>query len=151
MESRVTVETDLLATLEDQGYRVTVPRRRLLSLLSSKQEGFSVEELCGEVPGVGRATVYRTVKLLLDSGAICKLTPARRPHPSTAWDARSTITTPCVYAAGAWESSGTPRWSGCCAQWATKCRARSWATAWSSTSPARSACPKREAAEEIRI
>ena len=74
MESRVTVETDLLATLEDQGYRVTVPRRRLLSLLSSKQEGFSVEELCGEVPGVGRATVYRTVKLLLDSGAICKLT-----------------------------------------------------------------------------
>ena len=69
----MTVETDLLATLEDQGYRITVPRRRLLSLLSSKQEGFSVEELCGEVSGVGRATVYRTVKLLLDSGAICKL------------------------------------------------------------------------------
>jgi Fur family ferric uptake transcriptional regulator len=74
MESRVIVETDLLATLEDQGHRVTVPRRRLLSLLSSKQEGFSVEELCSEVPDVGRATVYRTVKLLLDSGAICKLT-----------------------------------------------------------------------------
>ena len=33
-----------------------------------------MEEVCAEVPGVGRATVYRTIKLLLDAGAICKLT-----------------------------------------------------------------------------
>ncbi len=70
----VTTEPDLLATLEDNGYRVTTPRRRVLGFLSRKQEGFSVEEVCAEVPGVGRATVYRTIKLLLDAGAVCKLT-----------------------------------------------------------------------------
>ena len=36
-------------------------------------EGFSAEEISGELPGVGRATVYRTIRLLLDAGVICKL------------------------------------------------------------------------------
>ena len=69
----MSVEGNLLATLEDHGHRVTAPRRKLLRLLSGKQEGVSAEELCSGASGIGRATVYRTLKLLLDTGAICKL------------------------------------------------------------------------------
>ncbi len=64
---------DLLAVLEDNGHRVTSPRRSVISLLEDKSDGFSAEEISGELPGVGRATVYRTIKLLLEAGVICKL------------------------------------------------------------------------------
>ena len=64
---------DLLAVLEDRGYRSTGPRRDVVQLLEQKGEGFSAEEISDELPGVGRATVYRTIKLLLDAGVICKL------------------------------------------------------------------------------
>ena len=65
---------DPILTLEDQGYRVTMPRRNVIAALISKSEGFTVEQICGEVPSVGRATVYRTIKLLLEHGILCKLT-----------------------------------------------------------------------------
>jgi Fe2+ or Zn2+ uptake regulation protein len=64
---------DLLATLEDRGYRMTRPRREVIGVLSRKQEGFSAEEVCSDLPDVGRATVYRTIKVLLNAGALCKL------------------------------------------------------------------------------
>ncbi len=64
---------DLLAVLEDNGHRVTSPRRSVISLLEDKSDGFSAEEISVELPGVGRATVYRTIKLLLEAGVICKL------------------------------------------------------------------------------
>ena len=64
---------DLLAVLEDNGHRVTNPRRSVISLLEDKSDGFSAEEISHELPGVGRATVYRTIKLLLEAGVICKL------------------------------------------------------------------------------
>ncbi|MCH8063099.1 MAG: transcriptional repressor [Chloroflexi bacterium] len=64
---------DLLAVLEDNGHRVTSPRRSVISLLEDKSDGFSAEEISSELPGVGRATVYRTIKLLLEAGVICKL------------------------------------------------------------------------------
>ena len=64
---------DLLAVLEDRDYRLTGPRREVIRVLSRKQEGFSAEEVCGELPGVGRATVYRTIKILLEAGVVCKL------------------------------------------------------------------------------
>jgi Fe2+ or Zn2+ uptake regulation protein len=70
---RPIVRPDLLAVLEDGGYRITEPRRNVIAALGQKDEGFSAEELCGELPGVGRATVYRTIKLLQRSGVICKL------------------------------------------------------------------------------
>ena len=63
---------DLTATLEDIGCRMTAPRRRVVDLLEHKHSAFGAEELLGELPGVGRATVYRTIRLLLDAGAICK-------------------------------------------------------------------------------
>ena len=64
---------DLMAVLEDQGYRSTAPRRAITRLLERKQTGFSAEDICADLPSVGRATVYRTIKLLLNAGVICKL------------------------------------------------------------------------------
>ena len=63
----------LLAILEDRGYRATGPRRDVVKMLETKEEGFTAEEISDELPGVGRATVYRTIKLLLGAGVLCKL------------------------------------------------------------------------------
>ena len=73
MTTSQSAKPDLVATLEDRGYRVTRPRREVIDLLGQKQEGFGAEEVCGQLPGVGRATVYRSIKLLLEAGVICKL------------------------------------------------------------------------------
>jgi Fe2+ or Zn2+ uptake regulation protein len=64
---------DLQAVLEDRNLRMTGPRRNIIALLDRKEEGFSAEEVCSELPAVGRATVYRTIKLLLEAALICKL------------------------------------------------------------------------------
>jgi Fe2+ or Zn2+ uptake regulation protein len=66
------IAPDLIATLEDIGCRITDSRRRLAALLESKPGAFGAEELAAALPGVGRATVYRTIKLLLEAGALCK-------------------------------------------------------------------------------
>ncbi len=72
-QDRSAARPDLLAVLEDGGFRITGPRRAVIRLLNEKDEGFTAEQLCEELPGVGRATVYRTIKLLLGAGVICKL------------------------------------------------------------------------------
>ena len=64
---------NLMAVLEELGYRATAPRKALAKLLEQKQDGFTVEALSEELPSVGRATVYRTIKLLLEAGVVCKL------------------------------------------------------------------------------
>lgn len=63
---------DLLATLEDLGCRVTGPRRQLVAILEARHDAFAPDDILADLPGVGRATVYRTIKLLLDAGALCK-------------------------------------------------------------------------------
>ena len=62
-----------MAVLENRGYKATAPRKAIVKLLEQKQEGFTAEALSEELPSVGRATVYRTVKLLLEAGAVCKV------------------------------------------------------------------------------
>ena len=64
---------DLLAVLGELGYRSTAPRKAIAELLEQKQDSFTAEALSEELPSVGRATVFRTIKLLLEAGAICKL------------------------------------------------------------------------------
>ena len=62
-----------MALLEDRGYRSTGPRRDVVRVIETKGDSFSAEEICAELAPVGRATVYRTLKLLLEAGVICKL------------------------------------------------------------------------------
>ena len=71
---------DLLAVLAGGGYRSTAPRRAIANLLQRKQEGFSAEALCDELPSVSRATVYRTINLLLEAGVACRLTTINGSH-----------------------------------------------------------------------
>ena len=67
------IHQDLIATLEDGGFRLTEPRRRVADSIVQQDEAFTAEDLCGSMPDVGRATVYRTIKLLVECGALCKL------------------------------------------------------------------------------
>ena len=62
-----------MAVLENRGYRATAPRKAITKLLEQKHESFTVEALNEELPSVGRTTVYRTVKLLLDAGLVCRV------------------------------------------------------------------------------
>ena len=64
---------DLLTRLESEGHRLTGPRRAVVEALTERHEGFTVEELHHAVRGVGRATIYRTVRLLVETGIVCKL------------------------------------------------------------------------------
>ena len=73
MNQLQTQRPDLIAALEDQGYRITAPRQAIARMLEHKQEGFTAEEIIADLPAVGRATVYRTIKLLLRAGVVCKL------------------------------------------------------------------------------
>ena len=73
MTTPLTSHPDIMAVLEDRGYRPTAPRRAIIHILERKQEGFTVEEIGSELPGVGRATIFRTIKLLIEVGVICRL------------------------------------------------------------------------------
>ena len=55
------------------GIRATAPRLSILNLISSHPGTFTAERICEQVPEVGRATVYRTLRILQEAGAICKV------------------------------------------------------------------------------
>ncbi|MGI8926540.1 MAG: Fur family transcriptional regulator [Tepidiformaceae bacterium] len=61
---------DRLATV---GHRLTGPRRAVLDAIAASRAPFTVEELCVAAPDVGRATVFRTVRLLQDLDMVCRL------------------------------------------------------------------------------
>ena len=73
MATTLTAQTEIMSILENQGYRVTAPRKAIVELLKGKTEGFTAEEISNELPQVGRATVFRTVKILLNTGLLCRL------------------------------------------------------------------------------
>ena len=64
---------ELLSKLEDEGYHITRGRRQILDAMLGRRDGFTTEELVAAVKGVGRATVYRTIRLLVERGLVCKL------------------------------------------------------------------------------
>ena len=55
------------------GYRMTSPRRRLLTAIDDLGDHFTAEQLAHVSPGVGRATVFRTLRLLQDIGSLCQV------------------------------------------------------------------------------
>ena len=63
----------LLDTLEEQGYRSTSPRRAVVHAIAAQQHHFAAEELREQLPSVGRATVFRSLKLLVEAGALCRI------------------------------------------------------------------------------
>lgn len=69
----VTATEDTTAKLQGIGHRVTATRRAVLDAMSASPRPFTIEEICGAAPGVGRATVFRTVKLLQESDVVCRV------------------------------------------------------------------------------
>lgn len=63
----------ILERLEEEGHRLTGPRRAILEALVRRADGFTVEELHRGVASAGRATIYRTIRLLVRMGVLCKL------------------------------------------------------------------------------
>ena len=72
----MTIENEaqvLLDDLRDQGFKITSPRHLVIERVAGRDENFTAEELAAELAPIGRATVYRTLKLLLDQGLICRV------------------------------------------------------------------------------
>ena len=72
--------SELVEKLEDSGYRLTEPRRRIGELLAERPEGVSAEGLVLLAKGIGRATVYRNIQLLVEEGLLCKLAEHGTPR-----------------------------------------------------------------------
>jgi Fur family ferric uptake transcriptional regulator len=63
----------IVQRLEEQGYRITPPRLAVVTAVLDRRGHFSVDDILGRVPGVGRATVFRTMKLLSEMGMLCRV------------------------------------------------------------------------------
>ena len=66
-------QTPLVRQAEALFQRHTSPRRKLLDLLLTRESHFSAEEIARAMPEVGRATVYRTIAHLVESGILCRV------------------------------------------------------------------------------
>ncbi len=68
------LDETLLRRLDTAGYRLTEPRKMLLRLISSGRDRFTAADLWEavqrEAPGLGRATVFRTLDLLSELGIL---------------------------------------------------------------------------------
>jgi Fur family transcriptional regulator, ferric uptake regulator len=63
----------LVSELRDQGFKITSPRNQVIECVANREDNFTAEELATELASIGRATVYRTLKLLLDQGLVCRV------------------------------------------------------------------------------
>lgn len=59
--------------IETIGFRATGPRRAVLNAIGKSRGTFTAEELLNELPKVGRATVFRTIKLLQELDLVCRV------------------------------------------------------------------------------
>jgi len=59
--------------LEEQGYRITPSRLAVVEAALEHSGHFSVDDILSRLPGVGRATVFRTMKLLSQMGILCRV------------------------------------------------------------------------------
>ena len=73
MSSNPTLLTNTEALLEGEGHRVTSTRRAILKAIAETDIPLTIEEIMDRVPDIGRATVFRTVKLLHELGVICRV------------------------------------------------------------------------------
>ena len=67
------VVDDIVAQLSDRGYRDTEPRRLVIGAVAAQDRPFTAEDLCVSLPCVGRATVYRGLRLLVETDQVCRV------------------------------------------------------------------------------
>jgi Fur family ferric uptake transcriptional regulator len=59
--------------LARRGHRVTGPRRALLHVIGGLGDRFTADEVVAAAPDVGRATVFRTLRLMQDLDIVCQV------------------------------------------------------------------------------
>lgn len=64
----------IVERMEARGHRVTGSRRRVVdAVLSQPSPHFTVDDVLDDAPDVGRATVFRTMKILTDLNVVCRV------------------------------------------------------------------------------
>jgi Fur family ferric uptake transcriptional regulator len=63
----------VMRVLDDRGYRLTMPRRAIVAAVLAHGRPFTAEQLVEELPGIGRATVYRTLEILASVDLLTRL------------------------------------------------------------------------------
>lgn len=58
--------------LEVRGHRVTPSRRAVIAAILQQKEHFTVDDVLS-CRGAGRATVFRTIRLLAEIGVVCRV------------------------------------------------------------------------------
>ncbi len=65
--------SSVIQRMEDRGHRVTAPRLAVLAAAADLGDQFSAEDLAQRLPRVGRATVFRALKLLVEMDVLCRV------------------------------------------------------------------------------
>ena len=63
----------IIERLEMRGHRITGSRRRVLDAVLAQPAHFTVDDVLHATRKVGRATVFRTMKILLDLNIVCRV------------------------------------------------------------------------------
>lgn len=69
----IALAEQLLNTLGDFGHRSTSPRREVVYAIVSQPHHFTAEQLRQQLPWIGRATIYRSLKLMVEAGVLCRV------------------------------------------------------------------------------
>ena len=67
------VVDDIVGRLSAAGHRDTEPRRLVIGAVAAQGRPFTAEDLCASLPCVGRATVYRGLRLLVETRLVCRV------------------------------------------------------------------------------
>jgi Fur family ferric uptake transcriptional regulator len=84
--------TAIVGALDEAGYRLTGPRRALATLIAGRSGHFTADDLLADSRqrrlGLGRATVFRSLDVLADIGAIERLDLPTGEHAFVACEPR---------------------------------------------------------------
>jgi len=71
---RASEATEIIDRIAKRGHRLTSPRQTIVELVAPRRDSFSAQEVWDEVQnthrGIGRATVFRTLDLLVELGVL---------------------------------------------------------------------------------
>jgi len=73
VQDQVVLVNSIVDLIVGSGNSVTNSRRRIIAEIVRKNGLFTSEEITKDLPNIGRATVYRTIKLLYELGRICRI------------------------------------------------------------------------------
>ena len=64
VQNQIEIVDSIVELIVSSGSSVTNSRRRIIAEIVRKDGLFTAEEIAKDLPNIGRATVYRTIKLL---------------------------------------------------------------------------------------